>query len=756
MDLILFLKKLTRKLWILILVPMLSGGLTFYKIHTSPKVYDASAEMSTGITDMSSVKINEEQNVQPFLISIRFSNLIEKMKSKSVISTLVYDIICYNIENDVPFKEAIEGLEALKKDKEKNLEILKKLKEEKKPLNPGDSSHAPFIYYAIENHLAFEHLVANINIDRVKDSDYIKIEFKSEDPLYSAYVVNTLCQNFIQYHEENILKSNESSVDFFAALAEKKRLELLDKLNKMKDFKLKNKIINLYEQTKAIVNQIKDLEIIRQNEHKNIPSYTAALENLNDRFESKDKFYRENTLVDKHLELQKLKDKINSLNSAYIKSGLTNKILKDSIDHAKQRLTRVIAEASHIDFGSPIPIRQDLVRKKLEYELNIELAKETVSSIDEEIIRLNKLVAGFAPMEAGISGFEKEISVASEVYLLILNKLNYAQFAAIEQKGRLSIVEYALVPRKAQPTQKALITILSAFVTFIITFAVIFIIFFFDANVKSPGQFLDKTKFKPTTLINYINRKDQSISELFSASSDDPDLKIPADQVRQLRNRLLLRDKKSILVTSTKREQGKSVCLTLLVHSFCLAGKSVCVIDGNPNEKSAKEYLQPDDPYILEEYFNAESKPELKSKELHTGSFTFFEIEGKDKTAVELFNNSLNELVEDMLSKFDVVLLETPAIFRKADFWEWQPVFSTVIPVFASNRIIEKAEEKVLDELHKMDIEEVVLNAIDMEYMENEVGETIKKRSGVRRFIKRLLRGSFEGRKSMANLKMML
>jgi len=72
--------------------------------------------------------------------------------------------------------------------------------------------------------------------------------------------------------------------------------------------------------------------------------------------------------------------------------------------------------------------KDELVVKRIEYELDLEISRYAVQSMDKELGRLNQLVMSFAPKEAEISAYEREITVAQDVYLMILNKYNLARF----------------------------------------------------------------------------------------------------------------------------------------------------------------------------------------------------------------------------------------------------------------------------------------------------------------------------------------
>lgn len=72
----------------------------------------------------------------------------------------------------------------------------------------------------------YKDLISNLPVYRLQRTDYIQIEFLSENPELSAFVVNTLFQQFLRYYRT--VRSNRSieSVDTLQSLLDRKKQEL--------------------------------------------------------------------------------------------------------------------------------------------------------------------------------------------------------------------------------------------------------------------------------------------------------------------------------------------------------------------------------------------------------------------------------------------------------------------------------------------------------------------------------------------------
>src|SRR5690606_39031297 len=87
-------------------------------------------------------------------------------------------------------------------------------------------------------------LTPDLQVGRIKDTDYVKIQFISEDPRLSAFVVNTLAEECIRY--DNRIKESRSgqSVTFFENLMKEKKKILDEKTQLLNSYKSSNNVVN--------------------------------------------------------------------------------------------------------------------------------------------------------------------------------------------------------------------------------------------------------------------------------------------------------------------------------------------------------------------------------------------------------------------------------------------------------------------------------------------------------------------------------
>lgn len=752
MDLIRFIKVLLKRKKLLVIIPLIGMAAAFLLTMKGAEVYKSETMLSAGIIDDTRISLEENvvEKTSSFVTATKFSNLIQMIKSKSVIDLVSYQLLLHDLTADQPFRKfSKESALLLKSGTD---EMIQALEERKISFQPG-----PFTEETDRNirrliaaqKYSFEEISKKLKVERVGESDFIKMTFESENPYLSAFILNTLTQTFMGYYKTIMGEKTTESVDFFSKLAEEKKRELNELVQRLKEFKMDNKIVNLYEQTKSIVNQISSLEIIRENEVKKIPSLTKALNDIDKKFTPEERKYIEAEYSRNSRIISEIKEKINSLSARVIESGYTDKAAQDSVAQLRSRLASLVTTMSDNLVLNPNASMQNLVERKLEYEIELAIANENVKSNDRELGRLQTIVQSFAPSEATISGIEREISVAAESYLVILNKLNVAKFAVQDMGKSIQQTEIALPAEKPEPNKKLLLIILIGAISFVLTVVAIFVLEYIDLTIQSPGRFV---RFSGLTTIGDINQlytKTVNIKEIFNGASSDPSLVYFKNALKNLRYNVsnLLSQGKIFLVTGTSQKTGKSFIVSVLAYAISLTGKKVLIIDANFRNNS------------LSMQFSSENGAE----ELMAGEGDLFarikqsSVAGVESIGTDIRNQSPGELIDEagfrknlqeLSSHYDVILIEAPSMNSDTDAKELFSFADHILMVFSARGILEPADKRSIDFVKKSGKSfSAILNGIEYENLEELQGEMAKQRSAFRSYIKKLIKRNLEGKK---------
>ncbi|RYZ79980.1 MAG: sigma-54-dependent Fis family transcriptional regulator, partial [Moraxellaceae bacterium] len=152
-------------------------------------------------------------------ISQQFTNIIEMMKLRKNIQKLSYLLILHDITSPSPYKKWSKELAALNEaDRNKAIACFRNHYANNTELNPYE--HSENYDARILKSMKYDELslLSSLSIYRKNYSDYIQVEFTSENPDLSAYAANTLCQEFIKGYESIISNNKEKKNDYLAEL----------------------------------------------------------------------------------------------------------------------------------------------------------------------------------------------------------------------------------------------------------------------------------------------------------------------------------------------------------------------------------------------------------------------------------------------------------------------------------------------------------------------------------------------------------
>src|SRR5258706_8518332 len=213
------LRVLFNKIWFILGAPLAVGVVAFFFTWNTKKEYKSTAELSTGFTMIPKERKAATGNDEFWESQVNFDNFIETMKSEPVGSMVSYQLLLHDLSEGRPFREI--GPLPLSRTERDSAKI--KLRENVasfKLMSTFDESENTLLGLLEKKNYNLSKWIdeGNLEIERIEDTDYIKVEFVSEDPFLSAFVVNTLSQEAIRYNNSlsETTPDDSDSVQFFS------------------------------------------------------------------------------------------------------------------------------------------------------------------------------------------------------------------------------------------------------------------------------------------------------------------------------------------------------------------------------------------------------------------------------------------------------------------------------------------------------------------------------------------------------------
>ncbi|MCX6149816.1 MAG: polysaccharide biosynthesis tyrosine autokinase [Ignavibacteriales bacterium] len=434
-----------------------------------------------------------------------------------------------------------------------------------------------------------------VSIDQKRGLDIIEISVESPSPYESALIANeyAAAYNLLNLQTNRIQLTNVKN--FLSDQRKEKQSELTRSEDSLRNYQQKGGIIALDEQAKSLIDQLTNFEA--QKNAANI-ELTVAKKNLT---QYKDELLKQDPRLADYLQsfaaepyLKSLQEEIAKLETkrdvalASKGSDNTNSRLAVSdyeakIKNLKDKVTeKMTVYKAGIFASSPEEIKA-LTQKIIEEETKIQSAGASlqelntiVRSYDTRFNSLPRATIELAKLTRDRSAFEK-------MYLLVEEKYQEALINEQSQPGNVLIVDSARIPYRPSKPNRTLIVIIGFVLGLGMGFGFAFVKNYFDNTIKTPEDITNRN-INVLAWIPMIEGIGQNGNKEFEfIVSKKPD-SIPSEAFRALRTRVQFSkiDKeaiKTVLVTSSAPQEGKSVVSVNLAGSFAQANKKTLLID---------------------------------------------------------------------------------------------------------------------------------------------------------------------------------
>lgn len=694
-EVIQFLRLLQRNKITLILVPLITVIVCYFLVRRLPDTYESRARIATGLVDKTDQVVTRAKDEQDQQIARKFESLIQVMQLKRTLDQVSYRLILNDLKGlkDSTWREPVRELEEMSKaDKAKAIALITQKYQKHEELFLWKPEEKKLNNIIAEMGYGANSLRDKLIIWRTGVSDYIDIQYEAEHPDLSAYVINTLAQEFIADNSSRVVGNNKKTIDFLENFMRQKFQALNGRMNTLKNFKIQNRVLNLNEQAKSIYGQMADFETRRQGAQRDIVAYTAAIDNIDKRFNPTERKYFESALTEINQKIIATKSNLKALNERYVLSNFDNR-LKFSLDSLRNKLSEEINEATDKYAYNPMAVKQDLVTQKLSMEISLELSRNSVASIQAELDRLNRKFDGLVPNEAKIQEYETSIDIASKEYIEALQRYNEASLE-FSFPVYLRLIERAM-PGEVQASKKMVLVILSGVISFTFCVFVFFILFYLDKSIRYPLQLANETS-KP--VLGYLNAldKDSNLSLSGMNASDDKAVRLYKNLVRSIRYELdnEMGDPKIIAVTSLGYGVGKTPFVIALAWAFSKINKTVLIIDGNFGQPDISK-LNPDST-LFENFVKSNSLPEAIP-----GQIRILGAKAGETSLLELADERvIGERLQALKTRFDIILVETGSLRAMNRAKEWVVFSDLVVSVFAAGRAIGSEDQSKIQYLN--------------------------------------------------------
>lgn len=726
MDLFILFRVLLKRLWILITIPLIIVVATFFLTANLPLKYKSTAQLATGFTTQDKIQVTEER-VNLHEASVKFSNLIETINSELILTLLSYRLLIHDLESPSDAFRMPKGqsfTDSLsREEKMKYLKMAKAKYDSMELLSPYHGQEQKIIQLLSDREYLGWQLKPDLLVFQVKNTDYVKIQYDSENPFLSAYVVNTLAEEYIRY--ENSLNRNFSgeSVDFFAKQMQEKHQVLEQKKQAYDNFLKSKGLLNYGVESDAKISQISQYELLEQEAVAEVQRLSLSLENVNSKLSQPSRMNDESEINRKIVEIR---NRINKATNLYRSSGSTDTTLERTIRNLRYELQLQMDKLPSATGATDPTVltKEELQAKKEDLELQLRIARENLTSVRNNLGNLKSSISGYAANEATLQNLKREMDRATEDFNAAEERYNREL-----DKAKISETSVRLVI-KGQPnpspesTKRWMIIGMAGAGSFGFCAFIIIVLELLDMRLKTPDQFKKLTSLNLAGTVPLVPVKGLELVNLFNASNKNADKETFKHFLRKLRYELEKDSSQVYLVTSNKVGEGKSFLIMCLAFTLSLLKKKILIIDTNfKNNSLTQALLQNHNRKRIEQsrfllssgdYQNSSGQGtenendanfanSIVSKTPHNGIFIIGNT-GEQASPSEIFaGKDFHHMIDQLRLHYDYIFLEGPAMNEYSDTQELVGYVDKVLPMFASNSVIRQLDRDSIEYLKSLD-----------------------------------------------------
>ncbi len=707
MELARFLKLLYRHRFVLIAVPVVALLATYFFTRNQPDLYLSETDLSTGIIDPTKQVLgNADAVIQESKATQQFSNLIETIRLGKVLDQVSYSLIVHDLTNTKPFRPNSKLLKQLNYNAKLHaLKVFQYKYQHREPLDLTNADEAGLNKVLIEQKYDAESIKKDLTVYRNDNSDFVHLEFTSEQPQLSAFVLNTICQELIAYTVADQQKNKNNANDFLQKLVQQKLDTMNAKVALLKNYKIRNQVLDVKDQSVSLYAQLTDYRNRKAQAEKDILSDNSAIANINSRFDPNDRRYLEANSVKINGEVAQTRDRLAAINNKYIQSNFDVRYKKSS-DSLQSVLDAQIGQMADKYVANPLAGKENLVQEKVKMEITRDMTRSGLKNLDNQIDRLNSQLNRIVPFDAAIQSYERDIEVATKEYIDVQNRYNQSTIES-NLKTAVKQVETAM-PGVKQPSKKLLLTLFSGILSAVFCLVVFFIMFYLDRTIKMPVELANATQMPVLGQLNLIVKSAIDVKRLGNSQQSTNELQHFKNLLRSIRYEIdneaqshqveALTECKVLAITSMEASEGKSLVAMSLASAYAMVNKKVLVVDGNFDNPSLtkaalnKAYL---------EDFLIDNQAVIQP--LNNSLISVLGNHGGDYSLLEKSSGSvILQKIDQLKSNFDIIIIETQALSLLNKAKEWIQFSDQVITVFEANQSISPNKQQHINYLRTL------------------------------------------------------
>ncbi len=555
--------------------------LVFFSTKDDKREFETHTLLNTGLISGYSIESSGSGRIDYAKTNNELENLINLATSyetnKELSARLLAHFLLLDHQGKLPilssnysdFLEGIGDLPIEVKDKDTELTLLYEI------IKQRDADRANPFYQLTNSKNPFfgNKQLETILVIREGKSDMIRVEYKSIDPYLSQVTLELLTEIFITQQKNTKEGQTDSVISFFKEAVDKSDNKLKGAEDELLNFRVSNRIINYYEQTRFISGNKEELERQYQEELKLAAGSRSALAKIQLEIEDKSVIpLLQARIADNRSEISKQTTLLTELelvmdtvpdNARVIRKSALN----GEITLLKQEMTDIASQLILVNQTPDGIETKELLTQWLNQTIAKEESEAKLAVMNNRKREYELIYDQFAPLGSTLKRLEREIDVAEREYLENLHSYNQARLHKYSSlmSSNLKVIDKPYYPLEPLKSKRMMIVILSFIVGIALPTGLLIAMELLDGSLKNPDNAHAETQLKVAGLLikQPVNIENHKID---FQSVNKQSLNLLIQQLRAATKGI--RTPKKINIFSMQSGEGKSFLIEQLNAYF--------------------------------------------------------------------------------------------------------------------------------------------------------------------------------------------
>ena len=579
---------LVRRAWVLVAVPVVMGATVFVLTQGQPQTYSAHTTLYTGL--VSGYEGDDSDGVDYRAVKSAFDNLIGTVEARSTLKTVALRMLAQRV--------AAPDSAAAPLRPRTRTQLRKILPDSlRRALAPMTAARAEqSLRTALGSHPALQEAIlsgttpfsvprlrSHLSVQRVGNSDLLEMRYTAPDPALCRQTLHLLVKEIKTRRERRQRQQVGDVVSFFADQVDSARQQLNDRVAELRDFGVRNEIINYQEQTKAIAQARQRVARDLQQARTRLQAAQSARDSLGARMDANLARLRSNESV---LRLRRTLSDLSAKQALQTEGEVPEGTgLQRRIDTLRTRLSDELRRLYRLNHSRSGLSGTRIVESWLQRVLAVTEANARVGMLEERLASFQERYRTLAPLGSQLSGIKREVDIAENQYLELLHSLNQARLKRkMETQSTLRVVDPPIVPTEPAPTNRLFLVAGSAGAGLVLALGAVLALFLLDGTLRTPRRAEERTGLP---LASAYPVRPKALDDAEAEPLDRVETVLDAQLLRALQTQDPSMGREDaapdvLLVTSTRRTEGK----TYVAQRLCaeLVGEAYRVLHLSPHD----------------------------------------------------------------------------------------------------------------------------------------------------------------------------